>query len=225
LRKRTQSSAGIPCSNNQLKEIYERQFTELSLLRRYIYSVLPLRQISTVFEPGCGTGLLGRELKTLTDAVYTGMDINLELLPNDTNFVHGDAVRNPRPADLYVSSFFFSSLDKPVKWLKNVRKKLSPAGLFAVFAEYDYTRIQESPETGLANLIRDGLKRDGISTTSGGRLDYFFKKAGFTKLAGGEVTTGMQKPDRAFIEMHVNRIPDELPLVSWCVVWGVWRRS
>jgi len=225
LRKRTQSSAGIPCSSNQLKEIYERQFTELSLLRRYIYSVLPLRQISTVFEPGCGTGLLGRELKTLTDAVYTGMDINRELLPNDTNFVHGDAVGNPCPADLYISSFFFSSVNNPVKWLKKVRKKLSPKGLFAVFAEYDYTRIQESPEIGLADMVREGLKREGLNTTSGSRLDYFFKKAGFTKLAGGEVTTGMQKPDRTFIEMHVNSIPDELPLVSWCVVWGVWRRS
>ncbi len=223
MKRRTVSSAGIPCSNSQLKEIYERQFAELSRLRRYIYSVLPLRQISKVFEPGCGTGLLGRELKTLTDAVYTGMDINRELLPEDRSFITGDAVETPLPADLYVCSFFFSSVDKPVKWLKKVKKNLSQGGLFAVFAEYDYTRITESPETGLADLVRNGLKKSGINTTNGSRLDNFFQKTGFMKLSGGEVTTPMQKPDRAFIEMHVRNVPDELPLMSWRVVWGIWR--
>jgi SAM-dependent methyltransferase len=178
-----------------------------------------------VFEPGCGTGLLGLELATITEAFYTGMDINREILPQGKSFVHGDAVKRPLSADLYISSFFFSSLDKPVKWLKKVRKKLSPKGLFAVFAEYDYTRIEEFPETGLADMVRDGLKREGINTASGSQLDFFFENAGFTKLAGGEVTTRMQKPDRSFIEMHVNSVPDELPLMSWCVAWGVWRRS
>jgi len=225
LKKRTESSAGIPCSSNQLKEIYQRQFAELSQLRRYICSLLPLRHTGTVFEPGCGTGLLGRELKTLTDAVYTGVDTNMELLPEGSSFIHGNAMKNPLPADLYISSFFFSSVSKPVKWLKKVKKKLPPKGLFAVFAEYDYTQITESPETGIADLVREGLKKTGINTTNGSRLDYFFKKAGFTKLSGGEVTTRMQKPDRAFIKMHTASVPAELPVMSWRVVWGIWRRN
>lgn len=181
--------------------------------------------MKTIFEPGCGTGLLGEELQTLTNAAYTGMDIDPEILPENGMFITGDAEKNPLPADFYVSSFFFSSVDKPVKWLKKVKKNLSPNGLFAVFAEYDYTCIGESPDTGLADLIRIGLESQGINTGNGSQLDLFFQKAGFRKLAGGEIKSSLQKPDRAFLEMHAENIPDVLPLMSWCVVWGIWSKS
>ena len=223
MKRRTEPPAGTQCKKDQLRDIYRRQFEELASLRRHILSQLPLRQVETIFEPGCGTGLLGEELKTHTNAAYTGMDIDPEILPDNEMFITGDSEENPLPADLYVSSFFFSSVDKPVKWLKKVKKKLSPNGLFAVFAEYDYTRIGESPNTGLAELIRMGLESDGINTINGSELDLFFQKAGFKKLAGGEVTNSLQKPDRAFLEMHAENIPDVLPLMSWSVVWGIWR--
>lgn len=221
--------AGIPCKfkKDQLRGIYKRQFEELAPLRRHIFSQLHLRQVGSIFEPGCGTGLLGKELQSLTDdaCTYTGMDIDSEILPEGGMFITGDAEKNPLPADLCVSSFFFSSVKNPLKWLKKVRKKLSPGGLFAVFAEYDYTGIDESPDIGLAESIKKGLERDSINTTHGSRLDYFFQKAGFTKLTGGEILSTLQKPDRAFLEMHTEKIPDELPLMSWRIVWGIWRRS
>lgn len=223
MRKRTEPPVGTPCKRDLLRSIYKRQFEELALLRRHIFSLLPLRKMNTIFEPGCGIGLLGKELQSLTDADYTGMDIDPEILPEGDEFITGDALKNHLPADLYLSSFFFSSVDKPVKWLKKVRKNLSPGGLFAVLAEYDYTRIEESPDTGLALLIKEGLKKDGINTTNGGRLDFFFQETGFTRLTGGEVLSTLQKPDRAFIEMHTKNIPDELPLMSWRIVWGIWR--
>ena len=225
MKRRTEPPAGTQCKRDQLRDIYIRQFDELEPLRRHILSQLPLRQLDTIFEPGCGTGLLGNELQSLTDAAYTGMDIDPNILPEgeSNRFLAGDAVKNPLPADLYVSSFFFSSVDKPVKWLKKVRKNLSPGGLFAVFAEYDYTRIGESPYTGLGDLIRTGLERDSINTTNGSKLDHFFQEACFRKQAGGEVQSSLQKPDRAFLEMHTEDIPDPLPLMSWSIVWGIWR--
>jgi len=225
LRKRAESLAGIPCKLDRLRRIYKRQFDELAQLRIHIFSQLPLRNIRTIFEPGCGTGLLGKELQALTDAVFTGMDVDSDILPEGDGFITGDSVKNPLPADLYVSSFFFSSVDKPVKWLRKVKKNLSPGGLFAIFAEYDYTRICELPDAGLAESIREGLERDSINTSNGSQLDYFFQEAGFTKLTGGEVTSILQKPDRAFLEMHTERIPDELPLMSWRIVWGIWRST
>lgn len=224
MKRRTEPHAETQCKRDQLRNIYRRQFEELTHLRRHILSQLPLRQVETIFEPGCGTGLLGEELKTLTNAVYTGMDIDPEILPENGMFIAGDAEKNLLPADIYVSSFFFSSVDKPVKWLKKVRKNLSPNGLFAVFAEYDYTCIGESPDTGFADRIRIGLESEGINTINGSQLDLFFQKAGFRKLAGGEVKSSLQKPDRAFLEMHAENIPDVLPLMSWRIVWGIWRR-
>ncbi|MCK5841915.1 MAG: methyltransferase domain-containing protein [Candidatus Sabulitectum sp.] len=222
MKRRTEPPAETQCKRDQLRDIYRRQFEELASLRRHILSRLPLRQINTIFEPGCGTGLLGEELQTLSDAAYTGMDIDPEILPENGMFIAGDTENNPLPADLYVSSFFFSSVDKPVKWLKKAKKNLSPNGLFAVFAEYDYTCIGESPDTGFAEQIREGLEKDGINTTTGSQLDSFFEKTGFRKLAGGEINSSLQKPDRAFLEMHVENIPDVLPLMSWRIVWGIW---
>ncbi|MCK5133303.1 MAG: class I SAM-dependent methyltransferase [Candidatus Sabulitectum sp.] len=197
----------------------------MAQLRRHIYSLLHLRKVKAIFEPGCGTGLLGKDLQSLTDANYAGMDIDPEILPEGEMFITGDAEKNPLPADLYVSSFFFSSLDKPLNWLKKIRKNLPQGGLFAVFAEYDYTQIGESPDIGLAESIREGLERDSINTTHGSKLDSFFKKADFIKSAGGELQSSPQKPDRAFLEMHTESIPDVLPLMSWRIVWGIWRRS
>ena len=217
--------AGTPCKRDILRRIYRRQFDELAPLRKYIFSQLPLRQVNTVFEPGCGTGLLTKELQSLTDAACTGMDIDPEILPGSDEFFCGDALPNPPSADLYVTSFFFSSVKKPLRWLKKVRKNLPPGGMFAVFAEYDYARISESPDTGLAELIREGLESDSIDTSRGSQLDSFFSKSGFTKLAGGEVLSTLQKPDRAFLEMYIKNLPDELPLMSWCIVWGIWRRN
>jgi len=224
LKRRTEPPAGTQCKRDQLRDIYRRQFEELAPLRRHICSILPLRQVDTIFEPGCGTGLLGEELRTLTNAAYTGMDIDPEILPENGMFIAGDAEKNLFPADLYVSSFFFSSLKNPIKWLKKVRKTLPPEGLFAVFAEYDYNRIGESPDTGLADQIRMGLEKDGISTTCGNQLNLFFQKAGFRKQSGGEVQSSLQKPDRAFLKMHLESIPENLPLMSWQIVWGIWRK-
>jgi SAM-dependent methyltransferase len=210
--------------NSILSPIYERQFRELAPLRRHIFSLLPLNRIGTIFEPGCGSGLLAGELQSLTDAVYTGMDINPAILPPGKAFIVGDALKHPPAADLYVTSFFFSSIRKPVPWLKKVHRSLPQGGIFAVFGEYDYRSIGESPDTGLADSLRRGLEDAGIGTSHGGSLDEYFEHAGFLKSAGGEVRSDPSAPDRSFLGMHLPEIPAELPLMTWRIVWGLWKK-
>lgn len=224
LRGRTEPPAGTRCDPDRLRRIYARQFNELAPLRRYICSLLPLSRIGTIFEPGCGTGLLGMELKSLTDAVYTGMDTDPAVLPAEPGFTVGDALTDPPSADLYVTSFFFSSIDKPVPWLRKVHRSLHAGGLFAVFGEYDYQSIGESPDAGLADSLRRSLEQAGIRTANGGRLDEFFMRAGFAKSFGGEFRSDPSEPDRDFLEMHVAELPDELPKMSWRIAWGVWKK-
>ncbi len=225
MSKKTELPAEIRCKNDILRSIYKRQFQELSSLRKYIYSQLPFANVNSIFEPGCGSGLLGLELQKLTDVVYTGMDIDKDILPDREGFTLGDAEKHPQPADIYVTSFFFSSLNNPLKWLKEVRKNLSDKGLFVVFAEYDYTRIGEFPDKGLTEFLKKDLERDGINTTHGSVLDSFFMQSGFTKITGGKINGSPQKPDREFLEMHLDSLPELLPDMSWCVVWGIWRNS
>lgn len=220
-----QDPAATPCRKEALRGIYRRQFRELTPLREHIISLLPLASIESIFEPGCGTGLLGRELQSLTEAEYTGMDIDGGMIPRSVGFMEGDAVAEPLPADLYLTGFFFSSVGDPKSWLEQVRQRLSPGGLFAVFAEYDYQAVREEPDTGLAGVIRESLEKDGLVTSNGGKLDLFFRKAGFTKLHGGDVIGELQKPDMGFLEMHAPRFTGEAPLMSWRVVWGIWKNG
>lgn len=219
MRRRTELPAGIPCDRDLLRSIYTRQFRESSQLRRHVLSLLPLNTVKSIFEPGCGPGFLGHEIMALSDGVYTGMDIDSGILPDSGNFKIGNAEDNPPEADLYVSSFFFSSLRDPAGWLKRV-----PTGMFAVLAEYDYQTIEEEPCMGIAEKLRKGLEFHGISPVHGGALDGSFAKAGFEKVYGGEAWSRFQRPHREFLALHVNDLPDLLPLMRWRVVWGIWRR-
>ncbi len=217
MRIRTANHAGIQPDREQLRRIYARQFRETAQLRRHVLSLLPLHHAQTVFEPGCGSGLLGRQLKTLTNASYTGMDIDGEILPKEEGFRQGDAVKNPLSADISISSFFFSSVKDPVRWLKRVR-----ANHFAVVAEYDYQAVTEEPDMGIIPKLMDSLD---LHTSHGGRLDEYFRKAGFRKLHGGTLTGSPCEPDRDFLHMHLKDLPEKLPLMVWPVVWGIWKKN
>lgn len=217
--------AAAPYREEVLRGIYRRQFRELAPLRRHILSLLPLEGTGSIFEPGCGTGLLGRELQSLTEAEYTGMDIDRSMIPEGGGFIEGDAVRHPLPADVYVTGFFFSSVRDPEEWLIRAGSRISPGGLFAVFAEYDYQSVRETPDIGLAGVIRESLERDGLVTTHGGKLDLYFRNSSFSKLNGGEVIGTMQKPDMDLLKLHAPLFTGEPPLMSWRIVWGIWKNA
>lgn len=223
MKKTEEFPAKIQCDAAALARIYERQFRELAGLRRYICSLLPLRRVEKIFEPGCGTGLLARELMALSHASYTGMDIREEILPQGEAFMAGDAVRYPRKADLYVTSFFFSSVADPAAWLRRVRGKLPPGGLFALFAEYDYEATRIRPDAGFKNTLLSGLRAAGLCTGNAAGLDRYFQEAGFAKLCGSMVQNTSREPDEKFLCMHVDRLPDPLPQIEWRIVWGIWR--
>lgn len=223
MRAGTGDPAGTPCDRDILAGIYERQFRELERLRRHILSLLPLRRAGSIFEPGCGTGLLANDIMELTDASYTGMDIDGDILPKGGCFIRGDALRHPHVADMYVTAFFFSSIPDPVPWLSKVRRKLTPGGLFAVFGEYDYEATGIDDHRGLKADIICGLERSGLHTCHGGRLDDYFREAGFIKLHGGDAATDSTDPDPDFLRMHLDDLPDPLPSIKWRIVWGIWR--
>ncbi len=211
--------AGTRCSRESLRRIYERQFRETSALRRRILSLLPLSSVESIFEPGCGTGLLGRQIMSLTATPYLGMDIDPGILPEGESFQCGDAVRESPPAGLYVSSFFFSSLKDPVRWLRKLR-----TGYYAVFCEYDYEAIREEPPGNLAEGMLQGLRNAGLHTCHGGRLDGYFSGAGYLKLYGGEMESSFQPPDMEFLESIGMGSSPGTSLVKWRIVWGIWRK-
>ncbi|OPL18351.1 MAG: hypothetical protein AVO35_05765 [Candidatus Aegiribacteria sp. MLS_C] len=223
MRSRTGYPAGTPCDRRVLAGIYRRQFEEIRQMRRNVYSLLPLRSTGTVFEPGCGTGLLATELRDLTGARYTGMDIDPDVLPDGEGFIQGDAIAGPVKADMYVSSFFFSIVPDPVEWLARVGRVLTPGGFYAVMGEYDYDALEATPDDGFSVRLLQGLRESGLYTGHGGRLDAYFSASGFTKLHGGEVLSSPSVPDRDFLAMNLAELPEKLPYIKWRIVWGIWR--
>ncbi len=211
--------AGTPSSTDILRRIYERQFRETAQLRKRILSLLPLSSVKSIFEPGCGTGLLGRQIMSLTSTPYQGMDIDRGILTDGGPFVHGDALKTTPEAGMYVSSFFFSALKAPTGWLKRI-----PTEYYAVISEYDYSSIREDPPGNLAECIRTGLRRAGLHAGHGGRLDGYFTAAGFRKLYGGDMETSFQQPDGEFLESVGVNPPGEETRVKWRIVWGIWQR-
>lgn len=225
MKRKKEPPAGTQPDSDFLRAVYKRQFRETERLRRHVLSLLPLGHVRSIFEPGCGSGLLGGLLASISSAGYTGMDIDPEILPRGGGFIQGDAVTSPLPAEMYVTSFFFSSVPDPKNWLERVRRLLSPGGLFAVVAEYDYMGISEVPSMGLAADLRAALEEQGLFVDHGGRLDDHFKRSGYSKLHGGTVSGPPSKPDRGFLGMHLGELPEKLPLMTWPLVWGIWRAT
>lgn len=230
-----------------LYRIQERQFREMSQLRRRIFSILPIRNSKRIIEPGCGTGLLLRELFYMTDARITGFDRDKNALEKAEKLFRQDSYdRNPlllhrdaenRPlftADIYISSFFLYQLKDPLVFLKRVRTHLTESGVYAVAGEYDYMGIGESPDLGMKNLILDSLKMEGFHTEFGASLDDIFSEAGFVKRNSGRICGRLQIPDWEFLEFQlsrlfdgnytqtiINRAKSRNLRMSFIVVWGI----
>ncbi len=226
--------AETQCRIEILAGIYRRQFSELARLRRHICSITPLRRFRTIVEPGCGSGLLAREITAITDASYTGIDTSDSILSiarrniperEGLTFIHADALEFLPSADALFSSFFLTGLIDPASFLRSAADTLPPGGFYIVFGEYDYSCIREEPPSGLTGKILESLRRDGFSVDLGGKLDATFTEAGYDTVESGSVRGRMQKPDRDFISLQLgsNDGISAHSCLSWEIVWGIYR--
>ncbi|HQM62075.1 MAG TPA: methyltransferase domain-containing protein [Acidobacteriota bacterium] len=236
--------------DRSLFQIYDRQFQELAPLRRRIYGRLPLRAARRIVDPGCGTGLVLQELAPLTRAELVGIDRDAAALA-EARLTAG-AVRHEDPprfeqadvsecrlpaAGLYVSSFFLYQLPDPVTFLRRVRRRLDPDGLYAVLAEYDYPATAESPpDLGLVEALLASLRGEDFRPETGGRLDALFGEAGYAVVSSGATAGVPCPPDPVFLRYQLSRTMDEPATSRWLervesagarlaftVRWGIYR--
>lgn len=197
----------------------ERQFRNLARVRRHIWSLLPLRTARTVVEPGCGTGLMARELLTLTDASITCIDkVRRPGVPPGVRFIHGDALHHILPANIYASSFFLYQLRDPAEYLGKVRKALAEPGFYAVAGEPDY-----SGGHPLITALRKSLSSEGYDPCFGAVMDRAFRSAGFRIVEAGFLGSLPEVPDPEFLKVQLGSHAgwrDEP--VSIRVAWGVY---
>lgn len=238
--------------NGNLFQIYRRQFAELAPLRHRLYGRLPLRSLRRIVEPGCGTGLVLRELAPLTRAELVGIDRDSAALAEARRapsvsrhegpalFEHADVSQCRLPAaGLYVSSFFLYQLQEPVPFLRRVRRVLDRDGLYAVLAEYDYPATVESPAgLGLVDALLASLRHESFHPETGGRLDALFAEAGFAVVESGTLAGDARPPDPVFLRYQLGRMMNPAETERWLtrvetasvrlsfsVRWGIYRSS
>lgn len=202
--------------------VLERQFDNLRETRRHIYSLLPLRRVSSIVEPGCGTGLVSRELLPLTSARITCIDkVARPGLPAGCVFKKRDATRCFPRAGIYISSFFLYQLRDPAAYLGRVGRALGEGGLYAVAGEFSY------PDTGgdpLVSELAASLRNEGFNPMFGSALLETFRAAGFAVVETGELRPLWEPPDREFLKHQLgDRVETFSDRVTVPVFWGVFR--
>ncbi len=199
-----------------------RQFQNLRETRRHVFSLLPLRMASAIVEPGCGTGLLSRELLSLTPARITLIDtIERQGIPAGCVFERRDATRFFPSADIYISSFFLYQLKNPAAYLKRVAKALGEGGLYAVAGEFSYSDAGCDP---LVSELAASLRAEGFDPMFGSGLEQTFRAAGYGVVEAGEVSPLREAPDREFLKLQLGAAGEPFSKrIAVSVFWGVFR--
>ncbi|MFO7627825.1 MAG: class I SAM-dependent methyltransferase [Candidatus Fermentibacteraceae bacterium] len=190
--------------------------------RRHVFSLLPLRRVSRIVEPGCGTGLLTRELLSLTSARITCIDtVERPGLPAGCVFVRGDATKYTPSADIYISSFFLYQLREPVTYLRRVRRALGEGGLYAVAGEFSYANPRGAP---VVSDLAASLREEGFDPVFGSVLGETFRAAGYEAVETGEVRPLWEAPDSEFLKLQLGaRGGSFTENITVPVFWGVFR--
>ncbi len=198
--------------------VLDRQFGNLAVTRRHIYSLLPLRDAGSIVEPGCGTGLLARELLPLTDAGITCIDkVRRPGVPPGVRFILGDAAKNIPEARIYISSFFLYQLPSPEAYLRKVRRALGQHGFYAVAGEFAYHRRHP-----LAAALSDSLSGQGFDPCFGARAGRVFAAAGYRTVESGMVAPLREEPQRELLAMQLGaKAPRDPESLCVPVFWGV----
>ncbi len=215
--------------------VYRRQFEETARLRRFIYGLIPLRRSGSIIEPGCGTGLIMREVAPLTGASLTGFDRDEEALGLARERVPGlktvvcDLERCRFPgAGIILLSHVLLELADPEGFLSGLAGCLRPGGRLAVMGEYDWNAASATSE-GCLDLLRGRMEHDGLNTRLAGRLRDALTGAGLRLLhSGAAIST--RELDPLFLEGVLGHGTDPAGPDAWGahpveitlpVVWAV----
>ncbi len=142
--------------NNSFSDYTKNAYTQKIVASKLIsfaisskYNIGQRKYYDTLFEIGCGTGILTREIqdninynKLILNDIFleAKKEINNFLTPDGSNFICGDIEKLPVPkADLIISSSVF-------QWIKdkeNLFKKISNATNSFIFSIYTKGNLQE----------------------------------------------------------------------------------
>jgi SAM-dependent methyltransferase len=171
-------------------EHYRLQAQWLSPARHYLYRRAELSRRQRILDLGCGSGVIGEEIRQITGRTVLGADRDPGILefareryPRN-RFLAADergVLASGQRFDLVVLSFVLMWQRDPLPFLKRVRKLLRPEGLLLVLAEPDYGgRVDFPAELDfLKDIFIGHVRQGGGDPFIGRRLASLLRHAGF----------------------------------------------
>ena len=195
---------------------FEQQARWTQDLRRYLYPRVGLSEAECILDVGCGTGALLGELKSLSDALVFGMDIqreSLELAQTNQGVLlsQGDAHHLPYPKnsfDITQCHFTLMWVSDPKEVLDEMVRVSNTGGVVIALAEPDYGGRVDYPIEleQIGEWQIESLKTQGADPFMGRKLSALFSGAGLINVETGVLGaqwTGTQSKDEVDLEWAV----------------------
>jgi SAM-dependent methyltransferase len=184
-----------------------------------------LTEKSRVLEVGCGTGALLSSLASINPALYTGVDVQFDLL--ETAKLHGASLQItcangfalPYPSgcfDAVVCHYFLLWIQEVTGVLKEMRRVTRPGGIIGALAEPDFGSRVDYPEefSEIGRAQRDALIHQGADPDMGRKLASTLAEAGCKRISQGILGSYQpQPPSLAQIEAEHNLMMADLSTI------------
>jgi SAM-dependent methyltransferase len=212
-------------------EHYKLQAGWLAPSRHYLYRRAGLARCRSILDLGCGSGVISEEMRQISGRPVLGVDRDPEMaalartLYPGNEYLAGDErllVKNGLRFDLIAFSFVLMWQERPLLFLRRVKKLLAENGTLLLLAEPDYGgRIDFPPALDFLKEIFIGhIAEKGGDPFIGRRVASLLERGGFR--ATTELASWLHFPGGCAGEA---RLGAEVPTGegAWEQEWRFWQ--
>ena len=173
--------------------------------RQYLFQRAGISTPHLVFDVGCGTGAISKEVSTNHELKIFGLDISYDFLKiaaqqvPTAQFIRGDAHRIPIKGgafDLTYCHFLLLWVERPLNVIKEMIRVTNPGGAILVLAEPDYGGRIDFPEelTILGEWQQGALRQQGAEPLIGRQLAALLHQADLQEIEVGVIGAQWTSP-------------------------------
>lgn len=188
--------------------------------RHWLYRKVGLARHERILDFGCGSGVIGEEIRQICGRPVLGVDQDPEILefarsrfPENTYRAgdENDLLGEKQRFDLIVLSFVLLWQRRPLRFLEKMKKLLDSGGTLLVLAEPDYGgRIDFPPQLDfLKDIFSASIRCQGGDPFFGRKLKSLLDKSGLSSEVG--------------LASYLN-FPDRYEAQVWDREWRFWQQ-